>query len=313
MSPEDTLYAGLKALEKLVPTAATGGSPVEEVVRAKGEPDPTKPVTLRNLFTHPDSHPVVLNFSLLKSFGEDWHRWEAETLWSEVQEVFATQISELCRHKLRALQVVHISPYVWSRWHVFEKVAHTFNGNFPDFKFLQKLSLEELYAAVDMLDTLKKGRVYSDEVKLYMAGTVLDEDVFFVPPPLDFIQLEVAQPRYRCNDCGNHEPALFHDGICSNCAGRLHPKQGLSLQPQKELLDKGKGRNTTLLVSYDPAPVAKRWEELKSVPYVEFAPKMDDMADVQCGKLILARDYMNIRRKQLAEQLTAMKGWLGAA
>jgi hypothetical protein len=308
VTPEEALFEGLKSLDVKKPTAPTEGSPVEEVMYAKGDPDPSKPVTLRNLFTHPDTHPVVLDFAMLKSFGLDWHRWEPETLFDEVKEVFQTQISELCKHKLRALQVIHASPLVTAKWHVFEKVAHALNGNFPDFEAVQKLSLEELYAAVDILDTLKKGLSYSDEVKLYMAACILDEDIFFVPPPLDLIQVEVSQPYYHCNDCGNEESALFHDGICSNCSDRLHPEQGLSLQPKNKL-----GRNTTVTVRFDPAPVAKRWEELKGMAYNVFAPKMDDMADVQCGRLLAARDYMNIRRKQLAEQLTALKGWLGAA
>jgi hypothetical protein len=31
------------------------------------------------------------------------------------------------------------------------------------------------------------------------------------------------------------------------------------------------------------------------------------------AKLLMARDYMNIRRRQLAAQLTDLKSWLGAS
>lgn len=306
MSPEEALFSKLQAVGEKKPTV-----PPEE--RPSGEPTESKPVTLRNLFTHPDAHPVVLDFALLKSFANDWHRWEPETLFDEVKETFQTQISELCRHKMRALQIVHVSPFPWMRWHIFEKVAHTLNGSIPDFQTMQQLSLEELYAAVDILDTLRKDMQFSDEVKLYMAGTVLNEDVFFVPPPLDFIQLEVSQPHYHCNDCGNEDSALFSDGFCSNCTERMHPLQGLTLQPMRERVNEGKGKNLTITVRYDPAPILKRWETLKDAHTASFAPDMNSMADVQCGKLLLARDYMNLRRKQLAEQLTGLKGWLGAS
>lgn len=300
---EQELYNKLLLAERVEPTA-----PTKPVVT----PDDSKPVTLRNLFTHPDSHPVVLDFALQKQFGLEWHRWEAETVWDEVQQEFGTQISELCRQKIRALQSVHVSKAPWSSWIVFEKVAVVFNGTLPIFNVSQILSLEELYAAVDILDFIRKEK-YSDEVKLYMAATVLHEDVFFVPPPLDFIQLEVSQPNYLCKDCGNEEPALFHDGFCSNCTQRMHPEQMLTMQPRQELLNSGHGKNTSVTIKYDPAPIAKRWEEVKTKPLAEAQLADDKMEDVQVRQLMYARDFMNIQRSRLTEQLTALRSWLGAA
>jgi hypothetical protein len=309
---EQDLFDRLQAATAKKPTVSTEGSPEESIVRAKGAPDSSKPVTLRNLFTHPDAHPVAIDFAMLKAFGLDWQRWEAETIWDEVAETFSTQLSELCRHKLRALQVVHTTTAPWRMWQAFEKVCQTFNGNIPDLKVMQIPALEELFAVVDMLDLLRKDVAWSDEVKLYMAAGVLDEDVFFVPPPLDFIQMEVAQPFYRCNDCGGEEPALFHDGFCSACTERLHPLQGLSLAPRQEAVNAGKGKNLATLVRYDPTPVAKRWAEVKDMKWADFTPA-ETVEDVQCNRLLLARDYMNIRRRQLTEQLVTLKSWLEMA
>lgn len=308
MTPEQALFDKLRLMAE--PTAPTEGSPEEEVIH-QGEPDSSKPITLRNLFTHSSAHPVVLDFALTKAFGTDWYLWEPETLWEEVPSVFSTQLSELCRQKIRALQVLHISRGPWQRWQIFEKVAHTLNGTLPSFRIMQALSLEELYGAVDMIDFIRR-ETYGDEVRLYMAATVLNEDVFYVPPPLDFIQLEVSQPYYHCFDCGNKEPALFHDGFCSNCTGRMHPFQGLTLQPMQEKVNAGKGKNLEVIPRYDFADVVHRWKEVKHLPFVEFNPDEEKMEDVQTSKLLLARDYLNIRRKQLAEQLTNIKSWLGA-
>jgi len=313
MTPEETLATSLKALETKAPTAPTEGSPEEDAAYRKGEPESTKPVTLRNLFTHPDAHPVVLDFALQKSFQEDWFRWTPETTWFEIQESFSTQLSELCRHKIRALQVVHVSKWPWKRWNIFEKVAQALNSNFPDFQHLQKLSLPELYASVDMLQTINKEQEFEDEVKLYMAATVLDEDIFYVPPPLDFIQMEVAQPHYLCKDCGNTELALFHDGVCSNCTDRMNPTQKLSMQPLPEKLRAGMGKNVVAAPRFDWEPIAKRWDEVKGMSFREFQPHSESREDMQCAKLLLARDYMNLRRKQLAEQITNLKSWLGAS
>lgn len=311
MTPEDVLFDRLLMAEKAVPTAPTQGSPEEEYVRSKGEPDSSKPVTLRNLFTHPDAHPVSLDFALLKAFNQDWFRWQPETIWDEIQEEFKSQVSELTKQKIRALQACHVSPLPWTAWQVFEKVAHAFNGTLPNFTIVQMLDLEELYGAVDMMSFIHKEK-FSDEVKLYMAGTILHEDIFFVPPPLDFLQMEVSQPHYHCDDCGNEESALFHDGFCSACTQRMHPEQGLTMEPRQELVNQGLGKNTTIIPRYEHRSVAARWEEVKALPFSEFKPDENRMEDVQVRQLLLARDYMNIRRKQLAEQLTALKSWMGA-
>jgi len=312
MTPEDALFDRLMLAEKAAPSAPTAGSPEEAYVKAKGEPDDSKPVTLRNLFTHPDAHPVSLDFAMLKAFGSEWFSWQAETIWDEIQDEFKSQISELTKQKIRALQSCHVSLLPWTAWQVFEKVAHAFNGTLPNFSIMQRLDLEELFGAVDMIPFIRKEK-YSDEVKLYMAATVLEEDVFFVPEPLNFIQMEVSQPHYHCNDCGNEESALFHDGFCSACTQRMHPSQGLTLEPRQELVNQGLGRNTTIVPRYDHIQVMKRWEEVKALPFSEFKMDENRMEDVQVRQLLLARDYMNIRRKQLAEQLTALKSWIGAS
>lgn len=299
--------------QELYDKLSAGNGVKPEVEERRGEPDSSKPVTLRNLFTSPDTHPVVLDFALLKLFQADWYLWEGETVEDEVKDTFGTRPSTLCGHKIRALQALHATELPWTKWQVFEKVAVTFNNILPDPKILQLLPLEDLYAAVDIISNLRKEE-YSDEVKLYMAATVLHEEVFFVPPPLDFIQLEVSQPHYRCNDCGNAEPSLFSDGYCTNCSGRMHPEQGLTLEPRRELVNAGKGKNTSLEVRYDPLSVMELWKKESGRNYQDFVkePRFEDPDWVQVEKLLLAREYMNLRRKQLAEQLTGMKGWLGA-
>jgi hypothetical protein len=144
-----------------------------------------------------------------------------------------------------------------------------------------------------------------------MAATVLHEDVFFVPPPLDFLQIEVSHPHYRCLDCGNEESALFHDGFCSNCTDRMHPEQGLSLAPRQELVNAGKGKNIETVLRYDHHPVEALWNTVKDKPARDFVPDGSGPS-IQVVKLLIARDYVRMRQKQLAEQLTSLKGWLGS-
>lgn len=302
-----SFFDRLKGTEAVKVTASPESSPVAKALSK--EPDFATPVTLRNLFTHHEAHPTVLDLALMKAFGYEWFKWEPETLWAEIQRTFKTQVSEHNRAKIQAVKTVHVSHLVWESWPVFEKVIQVLNGNLPDWENMQKCSLDQLYAGVDMLNGIRDEK-YSDEVKLYMAACVLEDNVFFVPPPLDFIQMEVNQPQFRCKDCGSEDLALFHDGICDTCSMKFDPEQGFSMQPLEERRKLGIGSNTEVIVRFDHRPMVQRWKELegKETEKVKFE---ETMVDVQVQRLMIARDYMNIRRKQLIDQLTSLKSWMG--
>lgn len=308
MSAEQDLYELLMGAAK--PTAPTEGSPVEEEL-IKTDPDAGTPVTLRNLFTHHDTHPVVLDFALMKAFGVEWYVWDVATIWQEVQRVFQSQISEHSRAKVNCIKTLHVSNLPWEKWQVFEKIVQGLNNNIPRWEHMQAPELFELYAAIDMLEHVRHAD-FSDEVKAYMAAAVLHEDVTYVPPPLDFIQLEVSQPVYRCRDCGNHDSALFHDGHCDTCTEKFDHEQGLSMRGKQELLNEGRGKNLELLITHDPAKVQERWHQVKDKPVRDLVLEENEI-DVQVAKLLIARDYMNVKRKNLADQLTALKSWLGVS
>jgi hypothetical protein len=306
-SPEQELFDKLKGAEGVKPTAPVDGSAVEQDLVTGGS---GKAVTLRNLFTHQDSHPVVLDFSLLKAFGLEWYTWEMETVWAEIKRIFQMQISEVNRAKIQTLKTLHVANTPWDHWQVFENIVQGLNSNVPHWGFMQVPSLEQLYAAMDMLEHIRVVE-FSDEVKAYIATAVLYEDVTFVPPPLSFVQMEVSKPYYRCKDCGHEYSALFHDGVCDSCSQKMDAEQGLSMKPKQELVSNGVGTNMETLLRHDPASVQKRWDEVKGVPLAKVELEENEV-DVQVAKLLVARDYMNVKRKQLSEQLVALRSWLGA-
>jgi hypothetical protein len=84
------------------------------------------------------------------------------------------------------------------------------------------------------------------------------------------------------------------------------------MRPDPEMLLLGKGKNLELHLRHDPELVAKKWAEVKEKPSFEVDLEENEV-DTQVAKLLVARDYMNIRRRQLAEQLTTLKSWLGVA
>jgi hypothetical protein len=276
-----------------------------------GDPDFSTPVTIRNLFTHHDTHPIVIDVALLKTFGLEWWAWEQETIEAEIQRLFKTQISEHAKAKIQTVKTLHVSNGPWESWHVFEKIIQGLNNNIPRWDLIQAPTLEQLYAGIDIIDSIRREE-FAEEVKQYIAAAVLHEDVFFVPAPLDFVQEFVSQPYFLCRDCGNADSALFHDGVCDTCTNRFDPERNLSMLPDPELLAAGKGKNLELKLKFDPDPIQTRWNQVKgtSTDKVE----LDEVqTDIQVAKLLIARDYMNIRRRQLAEQLVSLKSWLGAA
>lgn len=309
MTPEEDLYSRLNAAGAVKETAPSAGGVVEKELE-KGDADFKTPLTLRNLFTHHDAHPIVLDFALIKAFDLEWLTWEPETIWASVLDLFKSFVSEHNRAKIQAIQTLHVVQAPWEQWQVFEKVIQALNNNVPRFDVMQVPSLEQLYAGVDIMDTLRKEE-FSQEVKSYMAAAVLNEDVFYVPSPLDFVQMEVSQPHYKCGDCGQIYSALFHDGVCDTCTQKFDPEQGLTMRPKPELLQAGLGKNMQLYVKFNPDLVQKRWDEVRKKSEMDF-DLQETQTDIQVAKLIVARDYMNVRRRQLAEQLVSLKSWLGA-
>jgi hypothetical protein len=307
---EQSFYELLRGATVVSPTAPTDGSSVEKDLIV-GDPDAGTPVTIRNLFIHHDTHPMVMYLALIKTLGPDWTTWDSSTIWAEIKRNFKTDISEHARAKIQSVRTIHNSKSPWEFWQVFEKVIQGLNNNLPTWETMQVPTLEQLYAGIDIMGTIRE-EMFSDEVKAYIAAAVLAEEVTFVPAPLDFVQMEVSQPRYRCLDCGGEESALFSDGICGICSRKYDPDRGMSLQPNQELVSKGIGKNVTTELVHDYRPVESRWMQ-------ERGKRLSDVSlneapeDVQVGKLLVARDYMNIRRRQLADQLTNLKSWLGAA
>ena len=307
MTPEERLA---DLLTDARPTAPTEGSEVESEMR-RMEPEGFSPVTIRTLFVHQDVHPVVLDFALLRTFGVAWHGWEAETLWTEIHRAFKTQISEIVRAKVMAVKTCHVSTGPWESWQVFEKVIQVLNNNLPRWDLMQAPGIEQLYAGIDIMDTLEK-RPFSDEVKLYIAAACHNEDVLFLPSPLDFVQVEVSQPHYICQDCGNEDSALFHDGICDTCTEKWTGGT-MGGRPDTELLAQGKGRNLKTVLRFDPDSTQTLWDTVKGKKTADVADLLDETSEgTQVAKLLMARDYLNIRRRQLADQLTSLKSWLGS-
>ncbi len=309
--PEDDFYEGLLGGQ---PTVAT--NPSEPAARPLDPEPPTQPkaVTSKNLFSHPDAHPVVLDMALLRFFGLDWFSWLSETLFSEIERVFKTSIAEVNRSKILAVQNLHVIDAFWDHWEIFEKGLTALNGGVPQLKVIQPPDLSSLLAGVDIANSIRKEE-FSDEVSRYVAAAVLNEHVTYAPPPIDFAQPYITQPFYRCLDCGKIGSALPpFDGYCDSCTNRFDQQHSFSLRPDQERLEKGYGKNITLGKTYEFEQVKARFEELDNLPPESLLQHIKEVPnDIEAAKLIVATDYQRLKMKQLQDQISSLGSWLGAS
>ena len=188
MAGEDALLKVLEGVGKQdpapdsppVPTDTGGGRPA--------------PVTRRNLFVHHDTHPVTLDLVLLDKYQTDWLEWEPETLWKEILEDFrAPSINDHIKTKIQAVRTLHINEWFWTKWEVFCWVTQALNNNLPDFEVIQKPTIAQLFAAVDMAKVVRDDEEYTAETQMWVAGSVVEAGVLYAPEPIAFCQDEVVQ------------------------------------------------------------------------------------------------------------------------
>jgi hypothetical protein len=291
------------------PAPDTVGDPIPP------EPPSLKAVTSKNLFSHPDVHPVVLDLALISHFQLAWFSWLPETLFREIELSFKTSIAEVNRLKILAVQNLHVTDMFWETWEVFEKTLAALNGVIPRLDVMQPPDLSALLAGIDTANAIRTEE-FSDQVGRYVAACILNEQVSYAPPPIDFAQPFVSQPYYICKDCekkGSALPPTF-DGHCDSCVHKFDQEHNLSLKPDQEMIAKGFGKNITVHLTYDPQPTKKRFEELDRLPTPKLGSAIQETAtDVEAAKLIIATDFQKFRTQQLQEQLTALGPWLGAS
>jgi len=99
---------------------------------------PPAAVTAKNIWHHPDAHPIALDMFMLRQYGPEWLRWEPETLQHVVPEDFKTSaLSDMNLAKLQACKTLYLVDSFWERWEVFVVCLMPFNGVFPDFQVMQ--------------------------------------------------------------------------------------------------------------------------------------------------------------------------------
>lgn len=237
----------------------------------------------KRAFSYRKTHPLFLDMILLEKYGPQWLEWEPETVWSEILDDFkARSISVHVRNKINAVKLMHVAHTPWTEWEVFAVVCQAMNDNIPDFRVLQKPSPDQIIAAVNMMARIKK-REFSEEVGRFVAACFLDDGVFYLPPPVSFAQEYVAQPEYRCTECGNVDTDEGNN-MCDTCGA---PQSAL-----KQYLKR------------DYRPVMERFNKVMADGDGRDYDLEENPVDVQVAKLVRAVNWS----RELDQRLTAQTG-----
>ncbi len=297
-------------MEKKAEVAPVSPEPSSTATSSPQTPSP-KSLTSRSVFSHPDAHPVALDVVLLKNFELEWLQWLPDTLFLEIEKTFSTSIAEVNKLKILAAQTLHVTDAAWEEWEIFEKTVWALNGMVPRVDTIQPPDLPMLYAGVAIINDIRQ-ETYGEEVSRYCAAVFLHEHVHYAPEPLDFCKQYLAQPTYKCRDCGKLGSALPpFDGVCWSCGQHFDQEHPFKFEPSAEALRLNRGRNLEMGVTFDPEPTKKRFDEFNAMEPSKLPAAIKETSeDLQAAKLITAVDFMKYRSQQLAEQLTSLRSWL---
>lgn len=249
-------------------------------------PDPEPSLSLRTVFSHSKVHPLILDLILFNRYGVEWLTWEAETLWSEIIDDFKqTSISALCKAKIQALRTCHLVETPWKAWEVFLAVSHPFNNNLTDFQTTIPPTPAQLCVTVDTLSRINSQQTYSEEVQRFISACFLQDNVWYLPPPVSFAQQYASQPRYLCRECGRID-IDDENNQCDSCGA-----------PANQL---------KRVVTWNPHPVKKRYDMMANVSEERRGHLEETLIDTQVAKLIVARDYRLTKIEQLRNQAEAL-------
>ena len=261
-------------------------------------------------FSYHDAHPIALGMVCMEKFGYHWLEWEPEVLKAEVISTFrATSISDHNWQKLQAFRTLLLVTSPWVEYDTFENVILSLNNVIPDPEILQQCSLAQLFAGVDIMNQVRD-EPFSQEVCGYMASVAIVEGVMWLPSPMDCANETLSEPSYRCKDCGNiaeFEGPIRKDLRCDVCCERFIHGKEFDGKPNPRLPTEC-GKNIVTFLQRDPAKVPERFEKWKNLETADVDER--DATDVQAAKLVVAHQYMLLRREQLVDQLEELKSWV---
>jgi len=148
-------------------------------------------VTHKNVFRHPDAHPIVLDLLLIKKYGEAWLGWESETIEHCVPIDFGVdRVSDINMSKLNAVKTLHLVDTFWDRWEVFVWCTMALNATFPDFVHMQAPTVIQAATAVDAANRIRSDVSWGSEVTSFLSVVHRHDGILVPTQPLDFVVVD---------------------------------------------------------------------------------------------------------------------------
>lgn len=255
---------------------------IEKVAEARDGVEELTPVTLQNIWRHPNAHPVALALLLLDKYGKSYLTWDSEVLRLTLGRD-GIQLSNSVWAKIQAVRPLFNSPTPWRRWEAFHWVSQGLAGLQPTVEYMEEPELGYAAAAIDAMRLVDPKRQTEEDVDKFIAAALLDHNIVYAPPPLDFAQHEVDRAEVHCGNCGSVNRDN-NDVRCVACAS----KNIKTVIPHAELRDKQK----------------KVWEERHKKPLEDAVMGLgDDAVGAPVYRLLVHWDYRNRTLSQLMSQL----------
>lgn len=252
-----------------------------------GTEEPLPVVTMKNIWRHPNAHPLVLTLILLDRYGKEYLEWEPEALRLTLKKD-DTLVSDSVWTKILAARVVLMSGSPWRQWEQFHWVVTGLSGRPPSFVYMERPELGLLMAGVDIMKMMDRPRPFAEDVAKFVAAVLRDRGIAYAPPPLQFAQEELDDRRIRCGNCGTEEKD-DHDIKCVACGSKdLKRLPGLF----EDLRDQTK----------------KVFEARRKMPIEVAVDGLGaDAAGEAAYRLLIHNEYRNQIRAQLVAQLRMLK------
>jgi hypothetical protein len=263
-------------------------SGIEKVAAKRlGTDDDLPVVTTKNIWRHPNAHPLVLSLLLMDRYGQDYIDWEPEALRLTLRKDDIL-LSESVWTKILAMRVLLSSPAPWRQWEQFHWISLGLAGRAPNFKFMEKPQLGFLMSAIDTMRHVDRPRPFSEDIGKFIAASCRDAGIAYCPSPFQFVQEELDDPHIKCEDCGTLERD-DHDVKCVACGSKKlkHlPPEFADLRDQTKAL----------------------FEARKKMRLEQAVDGLgEDAAGSAAYKLLTHNEYRNQVRAQLISQLRMLK------
>lgn len=170
------------------PTAEFETGPTAEAEASPPVPPVVTRVTAKNMFVHPETHPVILDLALLYHYGAEWLEWEPESVYVRIGKDFHG-LSDLNFAKMMAMKTLHLVDSFWQQWEVFNWCAFPLNSLFPDFEIMQAPTAAQCMVAVDTANRVREDVSWSEEVRLFIGVAHQHDGIFVAQEPVKDIAI----------------------------------------------------------------------------------------------------------------------------